>query len=215
MQSTTEDSSDFSWHFCPDQLSGSIAGAEKLSSSNNSFRASYASVFVPEGAIISIRNSGELWHLPFDESFTQVGGEVLISGAGDLFDLPRSIELVNDGGVWKALVSNSGNANPVLVEFGNGFVSSGIASSYLSEGNITATNGSDLVSDSDTLYYFIGSDLNDEVNLLKFAGSLSATPLVSSFNISGANGIQDIEVVKTCEGWRGLATSKSSNQIAN
>ncbi|WP_424963353.1 PKD domain-containing protein [Ekhidna sp.] len=204
----------YSWHFCEDTISSSISTDITLAQVVNAFRASYASEYIESiNAIVTIRNNGELWYNELNDNLDNITHSLLISGTGDPFSFPRSINFLYEDDIWKAIVANEGSINPTVLEFNDGFVNTNITNYSITTGNVTVLKGSDYVESGASKYFFTGDNGGNTINVFDFGSTINATPTHSTFTVGSVSQITEIEIIETCDGWKGLITSSPDQQL--
>ena len=204
----------YTWDFCETPLK-EPANVLHITSLNDAYRGAFCFDLIqtPSPVILSLRTSGILNYIPLSDDFTIGGPPVPISGLTGGFSLPRAIRILEEDENYFALVTNAASGQSMtLVNFGTTI--SNLASFTRLDGiGVSAANGMEVISNENDYDVFAGQNSGNMIYHLKFSGSITSTPAVRTFVVTGATSINHIKILKTCDGIIGIVSSLNNDKL--
>ncbi len=115
---------------------------------------------------------------------------------------------------WYILVINSTTNELIRFSFGASLINSTPTATNLGDfSQLNTPNNLTIVQDQGNVFVFISNGGNNSISRVEFGNSILNTPIVSSFNVVGANNPRGIDIAKDCDSWIGLVTSYSNNKV--
>ena len=205
---------DYKWELCPDNLANEIT-VVPLDVGNNIFRASFSinSFYYSNNWFgYVIRNNGLAYRFKYDFLTGQIQDVSFLNSIN--VSLPRDFQVIEFKNEWYGLITNSGAGNPTIVKFGSTPLNdTPIYSELLKTSNINNTNGLSFVKDGSNAYGFVGSNITNELHLLNFGNDLEVDPKLTTYLINGAVGIHGISMIRECDYWYGIVTSRDNSKV--
>ena len=214
--------SDFEWDFCPNDFESSpIIGNTDVASA--SVPLGFKLVFDGENwyGFITNRGTSKIFRLDYgnnlDNSFPEV---VDLGNPGGFLNQPEAIDIIKVGNFWYCLVtkniSNPGN-DLILLELGENIEND--TPSVVSLGNFGISSkirGVKAVYDGGNIYIVLSTG-SKNITIVNFGNSFYNTigsgQIISTNNLTNANAILGIDVLKTCDNWYVFAASFDANRI--
>ncbi len=205
------------WDFCPGDLNltptgqnlGNLAGFAflqqiKLIKSNGNYYAFAANFF-----------GNDLIRLDFGNSMnnTPVGFSY---GALGVLNMPIGVDLINEGGVWYALVSNYGTNKISLVDLGSDISLNTASGTDLGLLNSSGPRQIRIKQSNGQVFAIQANDASsNKINIIEFGNSILNTPTVTSFTHTSFNESWgfDIEFDCTLNKYIGMVSNANSSNL--
>ena len=150
----------------------------------------------------------------FGGDITSTPTVTVVGNPSSSFSTPTDMRFWQEGTLWYAVVTNSGNNSLLLLSFGSDLTSTPTVTNLGSFGGIIQSPaGVVLAQQGNNLSAFVTNYTTNQVVCLNFGSSIVNTPTSTVFGVSGASGLKAISIVRQCNQWVAIATSYSNNQL--
>lgn len=167
---------------------------------------------------VTSRTENSLTRIEFGTSITNNNPlQVSLGNVGGTLDLPDKVKIFQEGANWYGLVTNDQAINNlVLLDFGTSLDNTPAATPLGNFGVLNRPRGLDVVTDRDSLIVGLTNIGNSKLVLLNFGSSILNTiepSDISQTSIVDANVLLDLDLLRDCKGWYGLAVSLGNDAI--
>ncbi|WP_420581923.1 PKD domain-containing protein [Reichenbachiella sp.] len=130
------------------------------------------------------------------------------SNLGNIVSNGRAIDVIEHNGIWKGIVASS-DGTIFRLNFGNNITSIPSVETLSGLTSIGNIRGLKIVRDGENFYVLIvGGSTLQVIEFIEDIESETYDELVT--NVSGATNINDIDVFKECENWKGIIATYNS-----
>ena len=140
--------------------------------------------------------------LTSDPTYTNLGkfGDILVNS----FD----IKMVSYGGNWYGFVAN-GTANNIIIFDFQDSPANVPTTSLINDASFDKPVGVDIYIDNNAVYGVVSNEISNEFSILSFGSTISSSPTISSFLVTGADELGEVKIVKECDNYFAFAVTTS------
>ncbi|WP_422361698.1 PKD domain-containing protein [Reichenbachiella sp.] len=208
----------FDWDFCEGDLLESPSASNVLTlSAANSPR--YLDVVLENSVwygFVTSRNNHSLLRLTFGTSLDNTPSVENLGNVGGLLNSPEPIKVLEDNGIWYAMIHNGGNNSIIRVSFGNSLANTPIATMAME--SIGGSNSRmEFIQTSSGFYALLSYWNSNTIDIIDFDNTLNNNPtssdILTTSSVSGATNIIDISLIESEGDWYGVLVAYGSKTI--
>ncbi len=219
IQNNTANDGEFEWDFCAGDfnttpvldstlvISGNLALELFITSDSSSIYGFYTN-----------NNSNELYRLDFGSDINNIPVETNLGNPGTLLNSPYGIQVAFDGTNWVGFVINYSGNNIIRLNFGNSLENSPEAEDLNISGLLNPV-GLQLIRQNNNFYLLAGNSGDNKIHIINLGNKLTSNPgagdifVTSNLSTKGINALWNLNMIKDCDTWYGLATTPGTNGL--
>ena len=215
LSNITANAVDYEWHFCMSDVSGPILTSQ--TSAIPEFDLSQGIDIVDEDGkwygFVANRNSNSILRLDFGSDLESDPSLFDLGNIDGILNGPINIKVYKEDTVWYALVLNFSGNNLIRFNFGTNLENSPISEDLGDLGLLQNPIGIDVAKDGNSVKSLITNNSNSTIILLDFGLSISNTPIITNFDLSGGLNLSDISLASDGVNWYGFISSKGNDKL--
>ena len=164
-------------------------------------------------------NQGDdkLLRLDFGTSLDNVPNVVDLGDLG-ILNLPRSLELVNEGSNWYGLLVNINGNSVIRLSFGSNLEDTPVVENLGSFSTLSTPYDLKIVNSGTTYYVLITNFGTDDITVLDFGGSITNTPsipldILTIGSSAGLNNPFGIDLIEENGNWYGILAEFGGGKV--
>lgn len=214
INNTTTDADSVFWDFCQGDLVATPLINESESFTTTSITGMDVVFDNDQWFGYAVSFSGNrLFRMEFGSSLQNIPTITDLGNLGGLFNGSYSVGVVQEGGVWYAIIANLNNSSLIRVRIGSDLGSDPESTSTISltSGSLSNPRGLDIVHDNGTTYVFVGNNTGNSSTLVRFPTGIENDG--EGFNISSGFSQLGVRLIKDIDNWYGYIFSSKLEKV--